>query len=38
MLGVIETMAWEYFDIRKSGVCKVLKRETGEVFDGRLKR
>lgn len=31
-------MVWEHFDIEKSGICKVLKKETGEVFDCEYNR
>ena len=31
-------MTWEHFNVRKSGICKVLKRETGEVFDCEYQR
>lgn len=31
-------MAWEHFDITKSGICKVLKMETREVFDYEYER
>ncbi|MFO1424725.1 MAG: hypothetical protein U1F70_13960 [Candidatus Competibacteraceae bacterium] len=31
-------MAWEHFDVKKSGICKVLKKETGEIFEYEYKR
>lgn len=31
-------MVWEHVDVKKSGICKVLKKETGQVFDYKYER